>query len=106
MRANLRHVSRARSSGPAFGRPEDRLRTKHALGLREAQTRGWCAADPGPRFVLINKATGVPDQRCSVPLRSTLHRVRDTILFKLARMRWRRSELTANCAAIWRLALT
>ncbi|MEA2983150.1 MAG: hypothetical protein QOF09_4973 [Alphaproteobacteria bacterium] len=35
----------------------------------------WCAADPGPSFL---KATGVPDQRRTVPLRFTLHRVRDT----------------------------
>ena len=31
-------------------------------------------ADPGPFF---ETATGVPDQRCTVPLRFTLHRVRD-----------------------------
>src|ERR1044071_2687154 len=36
----------------------------------------WCAADPGSSFT-SQKESWVPDQRCTVPLRFTLHRIRD-----------------------------
>jgi hypothetical protein len=47
------------------------------LVSRAQRATKWCAAEPGPSF-LGTKITGVPDQRCIVPLRFTLHRVRDT----------------------------
>ncbi len=67
------------------------LRIGHVSRARRSTK--WCAADPGPRFEASIKATGVPDQRCTVPLRFTLHRVRDTMPCKSPVLELRRPLL-------------